>query len=270
MTKATLYAGLSERLAKAAAKAGTISTNCPKCGKHIASADINLSEGVAMCRACDTLSRLGDLIAAGDESQLREAAQGEAPEGVSVSDDGVQFTAVASTRSAGGALAAAGAALFWNGIVSVFVCVAIASTLNHVLGHVPAWFPMPGKPAGIPLGVLLFLWLFLTPFMLIGLALFIACLMSLAGRVEVRVREDEGRIFTGVGSLGYSQKFDASKVRRVSVERKQWTNSDGDARSSTYLLLQADRDVKFGSMIPEQRRRYLAGILLAALVPGKS
>lgn len=270
MTKATIYAGLTERLSQAVGATTGVAACCPKCGARIPSADINVGEGVAMCRGCDTLSRLGDLVAAGDESQLREAAKAEAPEGVTVSDDGVQFVAEASCRSTPGALAMLGIGLFWNGIVSVFVCVAIASTLHHVLGHVPSWFPMPGKPTDIPLGVLLFMWLFLTPFMLIGLVLFASFLLSVAGRVRVSVREDEGRIFTGVGSVGYTQRFDASSVRHVTVERKQWRDSDGDSRSQTYVCIKADRDVKFGSMIPDVRRRYLAGILLEAMVPKAS
>ena len=55
----------------------------------------------------------------------------------------------------------------------------------------------------------------------------------------------------------------------MSVERKRWSDSDGNQRSQTYIFIKADKDVKFGSIIPEQRRKYLAGILLTALVPSQ-
>lgn len=78
----------------------------------------------------------------------------------------------ATHRSIGSAIGLLLFALFWNGIVSVFVLFAIAGTLKQFNIGLPEWFPAPnmnGEP--MSLGMVLFLWIFLTPFIAIGLGM---------------------------------------------------------------------------------------------------
>ena len=84
-------------------------------------------------------------------------------------------------------------ALFWNGIVSVFVLVAISGTLHLLHVPQPDWFPAPkmnGSDMGV--GAVLFLWVFLTPFITIGLFVAGSCLNCLFGRTEVKVAAMQG------------------------------------------------------------------------------
>ena len=122
---------------------------------------------------------------------------------ISRANDGSGTVIGATHRSLGAAIGSLAIALFWNGIVSVFVLVATASTLQLFDVGVPEWFPAPnlGKtPMGT--GMTIFLWIFLTPFIVIGLAMIGAFLSSLAGRTEVQLGNSEGILFAGIGPLG--------------------------------------------------------------------
>src|SRR4051812_26936777 len=91
---------------------------CPRCGGPLGAESINLAEGVALCPACGQLSRLSDVAA-----RRRPIAEvlAKPPPGCSIDQWGQTFVVRASLRSAGAFGGALVVALFWNGIVSVFV-----------------------------------------------------------------------------------------------------------------------------------------------------
>jgi hypothetical protein len=160
-------------------------------------------------------------------------------------------------------------ALFWNGIVSVFVLIAIAGTLNNMGVPLPSWFPAPdmnGSPMST--GMNLFLWLFLTPFIVIGASMIGAFCMSIAGKTEVRADPQGGIVFTGIGPLGYRRRFMPSHVSDVRIENKQWRDSDGDRQQKTNIIIETKEGklIRFGSMLSSERRRYLAALLRKSLV----
>ncbi|MFA6045765.1 MAG: hypothetical protein WC718_12345 [Phycisphaerales bacterium] len=270
MSTQQLYAALSARIGNTQTTSGPVSSRCPTCGHAIPTSDVNMAEGVAMCRGCNVLVRLADILKAGDDQALRDAAKGEPPDGAFASDDGAEMVVSASCRSVGGALGLLAVSLFWNGIVSVFVFFAIAGTVQQVFGNVPSWLSMPGNQPPMTLGMVVFLWLFLTPFILIGGAMMAGFFMCLWGRVEVRLRGDEGTIFSGIGPVGRTKRFNAGGVKHVAIENKQWRDSDGDRHSKTQIVLEAEEPLRFGSMLPDNRRRFMAGMLLTVLVPDKA
>src|SRR5256885_1368490 len=94
---------------------------CPACGQPITADDINIQEGVGLCRACGKLSRLGDIA---DQPAVDANAPATPPAGCSF-EEPMEGGAVvrASLRSPGGAVTALAVCLFWNGIVSVFVLI---------------------------------------------------------------------------------------------------------------------------------------------------
>src|SRR5206468_217808 len=125
--------------------------------------------------------------------------------------DGVELVIGATTRSVGAAVATLAFALFWNGIVSIFLLVVIAATLTHLGFNVPEWFPGPHMD-GMGVGLTLFLWIFLTPFILIGLTMIGAFLMAIGGRTELRIHGENGTVFSGIGPLGLRRRFQTSGV----------------------------------------------------------
>jgi hypothetical protein len=239
---------------------------CSRCGKTIPSEDINVANDVAYCRACNLTYQLSTLT---QGTELDSSSDlNHPPAGAWYRNDGAGSVIGATHRSLGVALGALAISIFWNGIVSVFVLVALAGTLRHLGLPQPSWSPAPNmNGSAMSVGMTLFLWIFLTPFILIGVVMIGAFLFALGGRTEVRMRNAEGTVFTGIGSLGYRRRFDASSVKDVRIDDKQWRDSDGDRRRKTYVVIETreGKVVRFGSMLTEERRKFVAGALRKVL-----
>jgi hypothetical protein len=242
------------------------SSICPDCRQAIDPADINLQEGVAYCRACEKLFRLAHVMTASETRRLTQDFQGEPPAGTWLRNDGGCTIIGASMRSLSGALAALAFGLFWNSIVGVFVAFVLAATLLQVGFTLPAWFPAPnmnGSPMGV--GMTIFMWLFLTPFMLVGAAFVGAFFAAIAGRVEIAIDQEQGRVFTGIGGLGFTRRFSIRSVKDVRLNEKQWTDSDGDRGNKSSIVIDAEKTITFASGLPRERRRFVAAKLSEAL-----
>jgi hypothetical protein len=225
----------------------------------IPSEDVNVANDVAYCRVCNVSHKLSALTAGTELDTSIDL--NNPPSGAWYTNDGEGALIGATHRSLGMALGALAFALFWNGIISVFVLVVLGDTLRLLgipLPHLPHWFPGPDMNG---VGMTLFLWIFLTPFILVGLVLIGACLSALGGRTEVRIRNAEGVVFVGIGTLGYRRRFDASAVKDVRIDDKQWSDNDGRRQRKTYIIIETREGklVKFGSMLAEERRKFVAG-----------
>ncbi|MDB5357290.1 MAG: hypothetical protein JWN24_3743 [Phycisphaerales bacterium] len=244
-----------------------VTNTCPACGQPIAANDINIHEGVGLCRSCGKLSRLADIA---DQPAVDVSALATPPVGCSCDEPfGGDLAVRASARSFGAALGALAICLFWNGIVSIFVVFLIGGLYTHFIGPLPKWFPVPSSNGkndmsyNDPLGTWLFLCLFLTPFVLIGLGMILVFLMCLFGRVEVLVTGSDGRVRTGFGPFSWTRRFDASRVKRVVVGQTSYSQN---GQTKALIQIEADRNVKFGSMLPDERRTWMLGVLHVLLV----
>ena len=237
----------------------SVPVTCRQCSREIPAADVNVGEGVAFCRACSRLIRLADIVA---DAEFGEIDPERPPRGCRLVDDGDETVVRASARTIGGIAGLMFAAAFWNGILSVFVLVAIGGTLQFVSGSIPSWFPAPGfdSPSGgdMSLGMLIFLWIFLLPFIGVGLLLAGSFLTILLGRVEVRVRLDRGAVLTGFGPIVWRRRFDASKVKSVRRGETRWSQSN---QTQPVIVIEADRTVRLGSNLPEKRREWMLVVL---------
>ena len=244
-----------------------VTPTCPKCSSIISSDAINVAADVALCRECNVTHKLSALAhGSGIDPNLD---LGRPPKGAWLRASGLGTVIGATHRSLGGAVATLAFAAFWNGVVSIFVALALASTLAHLGMARPAWFPAPVMNGGaIGAGMTIFLWVFLTPFILIGLAMIGAFLSCLAGRTEVRIRDFHAEKFSGIGALGSRRKFRADGVKDVRIEDKRWRDSDGDRRRSTEIIIEMaeGKPVKFGSSLSEERRQFVAAALRKVLV----
>jgi len=239
---------------------------CSRCGKVIPSEDVNVANDVAYCRACNLSHQLSALTQ-GTEVDANIDLNNP-PAGAWYTSDGMGPVIGATHRSLGTAIGALAISLFWNGIVSVFVLVALAGTLRNLGIPLPHWFPAPNmNGAPMSVGMTIFLWIFLTPFILIGLFMISAFLSSLGGRTEVRINNAEGVVFTGIGALGYRRRFDASAVKEVRIDDRQWRDSDGDRRRKTCIVIETreGKQVKLGTMLTPERRKFLAGAVRKVL-----
>jgi hypothetical protein len=228
---------------------------CPNCGKAIPLDDMNVARDIALCRPCNQVHSLSELV----EERAPDTGVDlhQPPKGCWHRPSGMGEVVGASHRSLLAALPLLGVALFWNGIVSVFVLLAVAATLHLLNVDVPEWFPAPkmnGKTMGT--GMTIFLWIFLTPFIAIGAGMIGGFLSCIAGKTEVRVERGRVGIATGIGPLRWTRRFDASDLKRIRI--KETRNENGSDSKEIVAELKSGRTVKFGSMLRDERRRFLA------------
>jgi hypothetical protein len=248
------------------ASALSVTPTCPRCKSVIPSEDVNVANDIAFCRKCNLSHRLSDLSSGVTVDENVDASR--PPDGTWFQRNGAGTTIGSTHRSVGQAFGLLLVTLFWNGIVSVFVLMTLASTLKHLGLSIPYWFPAPNMNGkAIPLGMTLFLWLFLTPFIAIGFAMLMAFFSCLAGRTELQIQGGQCVLFTGIGSLGRRKRFSISAVKDVRIEDKRWRDSDGDSRRNTQIVIDTnEKAIKFGSMLTNERRQFFAGCARKELV----
>lgn len=236
---------------------------CPTCRQVIPPADINVVKDLAYCRVCNAAHELSILV---DDNRTDSAANlQDPPSGISCVTDTRGTLIRASHRSWGASLGLLGISLFWNGIVSVFVLIALSGTLHNLGITTPDWFPAPkmdGQNMGK--GEVIFLWIFLTPFMLVGSGMVLALFSTLVGRTEVRIGNDEGAVFVGIGPVGWTRRFATAQVQRVDLRERR----NSDSRGSTEILLEQTNGQKltFGTLLNEERQSFVVNALRQTLL----
>ena len=86
-------------------------------------------------------------------------------------------------------------------------------------------------------------------------------LMAVCGKMVVSVNGDQGKIFTGVGSVGWTRKFKWSGIREVQE------NTRYGSKGGIYhvIVLEGDTRISFGSGIKESRLYFMENALRAML-----
>jgi len=235
---------------------------CPACGTPIPSEDINVSTDVALCRRCDRSHGYAELARADVYSGVDPSAP---PKGAWLRDDGVEIRVGATTRSLALAAFMLLFTAFWNTITWIFVAVGVAGLMSAINPSLlPSWLPNSASTV-VPRGLSIILLLFMTPFVAIGLLTAWLALLAMFGRTEVRLRGDDGAVFTGIGAVGRARRFSAAAVESVSKEKKVRRVKHGEHEFFT-IRIKADRVLEFGDTLTEERRRFLAAILRSLLL----
>ena len=231
---------------------------CPDCDEVILAEAINIQEGFALCPACGRLTRLSELSF---RSRSIVETLNQPPAGCSILPVGHGVIVRASLRSITGFLVMTGIALFWNGIVSVFVLIAIAGLYVNLIGPLPAWFPAPGmNGAPVNLGQVLFQCVFLIPFVTVGTGMAGAALMSLFGKVVVVIDEFDSYAATGFGLFIWKKRFDPLQVHSITISTNS-SESEGRTNSNRMIEIRSDRTLKFGSLLQSDRLEWMHAAL---------
>lgn len=238
-------------------RSGMRTPTCSQCGRTIPADDVNVARDVALCRPCNLafpLSSLAAGVAVDPDVDLYRP-----PPGCWHRHTGMGVSVGATHRSLVMALPLLGIALFWNGIVSIFVLVAVSSTL-HLLGvPVPGWFPAPEmNDETMGTGITIFLWIFLTPFIVIGLGMIGGFLSCVAGKTEVGVDRGMVGIATGIGPFRWNRRFQASDLKAIRIRENHGNQNRGGGNRQIIAELANGRTLKFGSLLREERQRFLA------------
>lgn len=99
--------------------------------------------------------------------------------------------------------------------------------------------------------------LFGIPFVL-GSALFWGvALMSIMGKVEVTLDSNGGHIFTGIGKIGQNKRFSWKDVNTVREDISVSRSSKGGSTTTHSIVLEGQKQIKFGSYLSSERRYYM-------------
>ena len=210
---------------------------CPTCRRDLPLADVNVERDTALCRQCGGTFSFADLVA-GDGAAEAAFDPLDPPRGAWFTPAFDGFEAGVSTRSP--------FAIF----LVPFLCVWSGFSLGGIYGT-QVW---TGR-------FNLLMSLFGIPFVL-GTFLFGSiALMSVAGKYVVSVAGDEGRIFVGVGPLGWTRHFAWSGITRI-VEG-QWVGNHG--RPYPTIVLEGTRRLVIQGLPSQERQYFLLQALRAQL-----
>ena len=210
---------------------------CPACGATIEAQDINASTDLAHCKACNTIHTLSDVAV---QPELEEALLGGMPKGA-YERETLDGWVVGSTVRSG----------FVSAFLLIFAVGWNASFVASIL-----WAIIQGK-----FGSALFLFMPL----LMGLLVGAVAVFANAGVQEARVTSTGGEVFTGVGSIGWTRVFDPGSVRAVRLCKSNTTVND---RVVNHIEIEAEPKLGFGTLLTEERKRWVAATLRERLLGG--
>lgn len=243
------------------------SAYCPACGDAISDREVNLKEGVAQCSACGKLSRLSTLDY---EQEDDDIDTNRLPKSIRIVPGADRVEIHVSLASWTKFLASLLICLFWNGIVSIFLSLAVAAVYYQIWGPCPDWFPTPGLEDGKPImndqvmgpGMTIFFCLFLTPFVTIGTGMIINTLMRLCGRTVIVIDPYRSHASTGLGMVKLSRAFDALKVRKVEIDESRWKNNNQVLHLIQLKMREGGgQPVRFGRMLSEEQLVWVTALL---------
>lgn len=205
---------------------------CPKCGREVSSENVNVSTDIALCESCNEAFRLSESM---ETMSPDSSVLDEPPSGAWMSEDFQGATVGASTRSP--------IAFF----LVPFMCVWSGGSLGGIYGSqiMSGEFDLTMSLFGIPF--------------LLGSVLFWSlALMSICGKVVVKLSRDESSIFVGVGAIGWTRKFDWLSVKTI---KENTTNVQYPGGNGGGILLEGMTRIKFGSNLSEKRRYFVLNAL---------
>lgn len=246
---------------------------CPSCGAEIHKNEVNLDQWIVRCRDCGEESPLAEVEFGPSERESKAIAA--TPPRISLHPGFDNLEIRISLFSLPKLLLSLFVACFWNGIVSIFLMLAIAAVCYQILDHVPAWLPVPGLQEGKPVmndqvmgpGMTTFLCLFLTPFVAIGSYMILQVLLLLFGRTRIVIDSHRSFITTGIACFQYKRVFDPTAVR--SIYRAVHNSNKGQEQYQIELVTR-DKTLKFGYLLSEAQQDWLVRLLTTVLVRKRS
>jgi hypothetical protein len=224
---------------------------CPTCRATVATADINVSTDVALCRPCGNTFHISEAL--GGTSSILGSLMSSIvppsgpvdlnapPSGAWYRPEADGFTAGASTRS-------------WMALFIVpFTCIWAGGSMTGIYGTqlMKGHFNLPMSLFGIP-------------FLIGSIFLVSFCAMCVAGKVTVSVHGGRVAVFTGVGPFGFTRTGSLSDFKSVR-EDFGYGSMNANNRASRVIRLEGSRAMAFGSMLSTERRYFLIGALNTAL-----
>jgi hypothetical protein len=207
--------------------------SCPSCSGLLSASDINVASDVAVCPHCAEVFAVSSIVSAGRQVTNFNVLQ--PPSGVSFYDSGFEWTITASTRSP----------------IAFFLVPFMFVWSGFSLGGIYGGQIAAGKFS-------LLLSLFGIPFLLGTLLFGSIAIMAVCGKIVISSMRNQGRIFTGVGPIGWTRTFDWGSINAIE-ENETFNNSS--RRTGYTIALVGQTRLKFGSMLSDEKRFYIVQTL---------
>lgn len=207
---------------------------CPHCQRLIPLDDINVAKDVALCRCCGQATSFAELVEEDDDAPVVKVSH--PLKGTWLQEKGRNFEVGATTRS-WSALFFIPFTLFWAGGLMIMI-----------YGAWVAKGRFEGKH-----------FLFILPFLLGTSLLALTCLMTTLGQVVVRVKNQQGEVFTGVGPVGWRRRFRLGEVGNVRFGTANWKVNGQLVRQ--LWLETSGKTLKFASGVSQERQEFLLATL---------
>lgn len=232
---------------------------CPKCKSAIDVADLNMAQGVALCRVCGDLKMLSEVMSV---PVMDPADASQPPAGCRVEDWGSGVRYEASCRSIPLAVFFGVFATFWNGVIWTMVVAVLSGNAILRSGSSGPSSPAPSGPPASGQDIV-FQCLFMIPFVLAGLGVAFGFILAAFGKVRVTIDGNNGRVRTGVGLLSWTRSFEVSNVKAVTFGQTAYVVNN---RHKPLIVIEAAKTLQFGSGLSDRRRKWLAAMLAERLV----
>lgn len=205
---------------------------CPSCYIQIPGEQVNVTTDVAFCTPCEQVISVSDVLASGRDLEGCDLAK--PPQGVHFEETYDGWKLVTSTRS-------------WAALFTVpFACLWSGMLLG---GLYTGEFDQP------LLGI---------PFLLASLFIGAMAVMTVCGKIVVSTNYDQGKVFTGVGPIGWTQTFSWASVAKI--RKRSYVTCDGYAHSSGWLVeIVGEKSTRIHFGLGADRRLYLLNALRSLL-----
>lgn len=206
--------------------------HCPTCAVPLLPENINLHTDLALCKGCGNLARPSELA----DDDFTPVTLTRPPKGAWYRQTMSETVIGATTRNPG--------AFF----LIPFTFVWAGGSMTGIYG------------SQIQSGEFsLVMSLFGLPFLVGSIVLIATTLMSVCGKVEVRLRDRQGVIFVGVGGLGWKRRIHLDHIDTITEHG--WSGANYPGHQGSGILLQGRSRLRFATNLNEPRRHFMLNAL---------
>lgn len=203
---------------------------CIKCNTEIKIEDINVQKDIAKCYNCGNVFTISTRLVPPKKFDVSLP-----PQGAWHISDFVTTTVGATTRSP----------------IAFFLVPFMIVWSGFALGGIYGQQILSGK-------FNLVLSLFGIPFLLGSILFWSIAMMAIFGKVVVTFDNVGGKIFTGIGKIGFTKSFNWNDVNTI----EETTSSvKYNSKSSTQISLLGQKRTSFGAGLNDERRYFILGVL---------
>lgn len=204
---------------------------CPKCKRAVPADQVNMGSDLAYCPDCNNGFKISETV---DKEKVNSDFLRSAPAGAWFNSEWDKAVVGASTRSP---------SAFY---IVPFMIVWTVGALGGIYGSQVASGQF--DPVDSFFGI---------PFILGSIIFGAAALMTVFGKVEVSIGR-ESSVFTGIGPLGWTRRFDWSAVQTIREADAQFGYFGSQSGA---IVMEGKTRLKFGTGLNEERRYFVLNVL---------